>query len=251
MIKNNNSDSPVRYFLFFCLLGILMNISISSFAQDDGGSSTNSQLSFGVKLGSVVSTFTYEQPHNNIVLGLEGGAFMSYIFTENIGLQIEALYRQTGGRLLYFDAPWLIGKNYWYNISAENQKFLIHNVSVPILFKYLLPLGDVNAALLLGPDISYAIGAQVIKEATVFTESGSFHTYTETENAYSKIEKVHIAATAGIGMEVPFANQVLLINARYIFGITPVYKSYSYIGIPQITGDLSVHAVSLAVGLSF
>lgn len=238
-----------HYVLLFFLLGLFCTGEV--FAQETEGGGGNLPLKFGVKIGTTISSFTNQQPHNNIMLGLTAGLFVDYSFMDNMGVEVEFLYAQEGGRLLYFDYPDLVGKDYWYALDAENQQLVLHNISVPILYKYNLAFNNFKLGVVIGPDLGYTVTASVMKEGTVFTETGSFHTYTGSEDVSSNIEKFHVAATAGLGLEIPAGNLNLLIDVRYKYGLTTAYKSYSYVGIPQISGDLKINTVSITCGIGF
>ncbi len=232
-------------FLALLISGVLL-------AQEGGGGGDgNSSLNYGIKAGALVSSFTNEQPFTNSIMGFSGGVFANYSFNSSMGVQLELLYKQSGGRLLTYDYPALVGQDDWYALNVENQKLVIQYINVPVLFRYALPISGMKLIGLIGPDFGYAINALAYKESTVFTDAGSFHTYKETEKVYSNIEKWDIAATAGIGVEIPVGDLLLLIDGRYTYGITPCYKSYSYIGLPQISGDMSCNSFNLSVGLGF
>ncbi len=235
--------------LFLALL-----ISGVMLAQEGGGGgdgNLNLPINYGVKLGAEVSSFTNEQPFTNSIIGFSGGAFVNYSINSSMGVQLELLYKQSGGRLLTYDYPALLGQDDWYSMNVDNQKLVIHYINIPVMFRYSYPLKGIKLIGLIGPDFGYAINALAHKESTVFTDAGSFHTYKETEKVYSNIEKFNISATAGVGVEIPVGDFLLFIDGRYNYGITPCYKSYSYIGIPQITGDLSCNSFSLSLGLGF
>ncbi len=242
----------IRKGCYRCLFVVLLLISqqFGLFAQEQS-SASSSKLNFGFRVGATISSFTNQQPHNNITSGFSGGAFVAYPLNENMGVQAEVFFTQEGGRLLTFDYPSLVGKDFWYALDAENQKLVLNNISVPILYNYNLAFSNFKLGAFIGPDLGYTVSASVMKEGTVFTESGSFHTYTGSEDVSSNIEKFHVAATAGIGLKIPAGNLNLLLDVRYKYGLTSVYKSYSYVGIPQIAGDLKFNTLSVTCGISF
>ncbi len=213
--------------------------------------SASFDINFGVKLGTTFSNFTNQQPHNNIIIGFSSGIFASYSINDNMGVQVEGLYTQEGGRLVSFDVPYLLGRDFWYELTVDSQRVLLHNISVPILFQYGMDFSNIRVVASLGPDFSYVISAIAKKESTVFTEVGSFHTYTGKDNVTSNINRFNVAVTAGIGTKIPIGDFNLLFDFRYKYVFTTSYKSYSYMGIPQIIGDLKLHTFSLTAGIEF
>ncbi|MBI9052990.1 MAG: PorT family protein [Bacteroidales bacterium] len=231
-------------------VSLVLCITFSGWAQSTEANNALN-IGFGAKIGTTISTFTNEQPHSNSLQGLKAGVFANYSFNENMAVQIEAEYSQEGGRLLYHDVPYLVGQDTWYNLDIENQELVLHNVNIPILFKYTLSLKNFDVVGLIGPDVGYNITAIANKEGTVFTEVGGFNTYKSSEDVSSNIENFNVAATAGLGIEIPAGKFDLLIDVRYRYGFTSVYNSYSYIGIPQINGDLRNHTMSFTLGVGF
>ena len=235
-------------FLLFGLFVLQPEVFTQETPESTGGGMS---LKFGVKVGATISSFDNQQPHNNLMAGFAGGGFVAYPINSTMEVQAEALFAQEGGRLLYFDEPNLIGQDYWYVISVENERVVINMLNVPVLFKYHMPMGNTKLSFVVGPNFGYRIHAKAQKEVTVFTESGSFHTYTETDNLTSNIERYSLAATAGAGVEIDAGGYTLILEGRYKYGITPVFKSYSYVGIPQISGDLNCHSVIITLGIGF
>lgn len=237
------------YKCLFVFLGLIIQ-QFGLYAQDET-SASSFDLNFGFKAGATISSFTNQQPHNNIISGFAGGAFVAYPINGNMEVQAEVFYAQEGGRLLTFDLPYLIGKDYWYDLVAENQRIVINMLNVPILYKYILPVSDTKLSLFIGPNFGYRLNAISKKEATVLTESGSFHTYTETEDISSNITKYSFAAIAGVSVEIDVGDYSLLLEGRYKNNFSTLYESYSYVGIPQVVGDIKCHTVFFSVGIVF
>ena len=235
------------YFKSFFILCLIFPVLVQ--AQESTG--TEKKLHFGVKVGSTISSFTNQQPHTSVAIGLAGGVTAAYSFNSNMALQLELFYAQEGGRLLNIDIPSFLGQDYWYIEKVENQRVVINTLNVPLIFKYKIPLGSSGLSIFVGPNFGYNISAAAHKEVTVLTEVSSFHTYTASEDISSNIEKYSIDAIGGIGFEIPVGNYILSVEGSYKYGITPVYKSYSYVGIPQITGDLKCNTVNITLGLAF
>ena len=209
-------------------------------------------IHFGGKFGTTVTQFTNQQPHTNVKQGITAGGFLYYSFNKNIAIQLDLSYMQEGGQLLYFDLPYFLNNSTWYDVKTENQNVTLHNLNIPLLFKYSLPIKGSKMYAVVGPDVSINFHSGIKQETTVFTDIGSFHTFTGEENITKKIERYNVGITAGIGFEIPaFSNKYIIIDARYRYGIMPVYKSYSYVGIPQITGDFTNNTMYFTIGLGF
>lgn len=223
-------------------------------AQDDDSDSeaSGTAISFGGKFGTTLSQFTDQQPYTNNAQGYTAGGFFRYSFSELFALQLEANYSQQGGRITNFDVPEYYGlEDSWYDKKVENQYLRMHNVEVPLLAQFSFDLEGTRLKLNLGPAFSYNMHSGMLTEGTVFSGK-EFHTYTGEENVSSIINSYEYSAIGGIGFEFDVSNHMFLtIDARYKYGINPVYEGYSYIGIPQIQGDLKNHSMYFTLGFGF
>ncbi len=254
MMKNIQTHSnrrkiiPLLVLFAFILAGNPLN------AQDEDSDSEASgpEINFGGKFGTTLSQFTDQQPYTNNAQGYTGGAFLRYNFSQLFALQLEANYSQQGGRITNFDVPDYYGlEGSWYDIKVENQYLRMHNVEVPLLAQFSIDLEGNRLKLNLGPTFSYNIHSGILSEGTVISGK-EFHTYTGEENVSSKINSYEYAGIGGVGFEFDVSDDMFLtIDARYKYGINPVYEGYSYIRIPQIQGDLKNHSMYFTLGLGF
>ena len=237
-------------YMFF--LGIICLYFADSTSAQEAGNTTSQGIHFGGKFGTTVTQFTNQQPHTTVKQGITVGGFAGYSFNDNMAIQLELNYLQEGGRLLNFDAPWDLSHDTWYDLKTVNQNVTLHNLDIPLLFKYSYSLGASKVFAVAGPALGVNFHSGIKHETTIFTETGSIHTYTGEENITKSIERYNVGITAGIGFEIPvFSNNYIIIDARYRYGMMPVYKGYSYRGIPQITGDLKNNTMYFTVGLGF
>ena len=248
-------------------------------AQEDDSESSGasggiiSNMDFGGKFGATLSQFTDQQPYTNNAQGYTGGAFVRYGFSELFALQLEANYSQQGGRITNFSVPEYYGfgdynwywdydneknvqrfdESTWYEMKVENQYVRMHNLEVPLLAQFTFNLEGTRLKLNLGPAFSYNMHSGILSEGTAFgSYTDEFHTYTGEENISSVINTYEYAAIGGIGFEFDVSDNLFMtIDARYKYGINPVYEGYSYIGIPQIQGDLKNRSLYFTLGLGF
>jgi hypothetical protein len=113
------------------------------------------------------------------------GLFMTYMFSDRIGLQPELLYNQEGST---------------WKISNEKTTVKMHYLSLPILVRYQpIELLNIHA----GPQFSYRMKA----------ESGD-------ENLEDETKDLEIGAAVGAGIDLPIG---LGFSARYIFGLSDAF----------------------------
>lgn len=237
---------------FILLLGIIFILFNGNSNAQDADNSSSLDIYYGGKFGTTVSQFTNEQPHTNVTQGITAGGFIGYNINEKIAVQLEINYFEEGGQLLDFETQADLGYDTWYTTKADNQKLTLHNIDIPLLVKYAIPLGAAKVYAVLGADLAINFYADNSHETTVYADDGNITTYTGNEEFTSNIERYSVGATGGIGFEIPvFTANYILIDARYKYGITPVYKGYSYRGIPQINGDLRNNTMYITIGFGF
>jgi len=240
--------------IFLIFVGITcIYFSSKTIAQENGKSSSLIEsIYFGGKFGTTVSQFTNQQPHTNVKQGITAGGFVGYNFSDNLALQLELNYLQEGGQLLSVEHSWDLSNSSWIEIKTDNQSVTLNNLDIPLMLKYALPIGSAKVFINAGAAFGYNIHAGVKHETTILTEIGSVSTYTGEENITSSIERYNVGIIAGLGFEIPvFTDNYILIDARYRYGMMPVYKGYSYRGIPQITGDLQNNTMYFTIGFGF
>lgn len=237
-------------YMFF-LGTICLYFADNTTAQEASGN-TSPGIHFGGKFGTTVAQFTNQQPHTTVKQGITAGGFVNYNFNKNIAIQLELNYLQEGGELLRFEMPSDLSIPTWYYLKADNQNVTLHNLDIPLLFKYSIPVRESKIFIVLGPAFGINIHSGVEHETTVYTQIGSVSTFTGEENTTSKIEQYNVGITGGIGFEIPVSREnYIIIDARYRYGMMPVYKGYSYRGIPQITGDLKNNTMYFTIGFGF
>ena len=216
----------------------------NTFAQQD--------VYYGGKFGTTITQFTNQQPHTSVKQGITAGGFAGFNFNDKIAVQLELNYLQEGGQLLSVEHSWDLSNSSWIEIKTDNQNVTLHNLDIPLMFKYSYPIGHSKIFLVAGSALGINFHSGIKHETTILTEIGNVSTYTSEENITSKIERYNVGINAGIGFEIPvFTRNYLLFDLRYRYGMMPVYKGYSYRGLPQITGDLQNNTMYITIGFGF
>lgn len=239
------------YLIFFGIASLYF--TGNTIAQGNSNSSgLHEDIYYGGKFGTTISQFTDQQPHTNVKQGITAGAFVGYNLNDKLAIQLEFNYLQEGGQLLSIEHSVDLSNSSWIDIKTDNQNVTLHNLDIPVMLKYSYSIGSSKIFLVAGAAFGYNMHAGVKHETTILTVEGNVSTYTGDENITSAIEKINVGLNAGIGFEIPvFTHNYILIDARYRYGLTSVYKGYSYRGIPQITGDLQNNTMYITLGFGF
>jgi len=238
-------DKIIYAFLFSAAL----LIGSSAVAQD--GSPTTG-FKFGVRVGATVSEFSSSQPHTSEKLGVIGGAVVEYAFSESFSVLTEPSYMQMGGQFVRFTDNTRFGDNGIFAQYATSSKVTASYGDIPLLAKYSLPsIGNFKPNIVAGGSIGLLIGARDTFDRTYHYEQ-TYFTVHGTENVSSEYEPYQVGATGGIGGEVSLGGtKRLLIDFRYRYGLTPAKKSFSYIDLNAVQGDLYTNSFYFTVGFGF
>ncbi|MBY0436509.1 MAG: PorT family protein [Cyclobacteriaceae bacterium] len=239
--------------VFFIL--VCLTFSARLIAQDTSGAASESvaKLRFGFRAGGVVSYFSKEQPQTSEKLGFTVGGVVEYSLSDNFSIQSEPAYLQQGGRFTRFSDNTRFGDTQTiFSQYVTNSNITMHSIDLPVLAKYSLPwIGSVRPSIVVGPAIGFTMGATDSYERT-FLLGQAFTTVNGYQRVTSQYEPYQVGATGGIGGEVSLGgNKRLLIDLRYRYGITTAKKSYSYIDLNAVQGDLRTHTVYFTLGFGF
>lgn len=232
-------------------LVIILLSSINLSAQEEQKAST-SLFSYGIKVGSTLSSFSQEQPHSNKIVGFAIGIYTNYSITEKIALQLEINYNQEGGRLLSFDIPENTGKQTWYTTKIENNKVRLYNLNIPLLFRYNFRFQKYKLHSVLGPNLGINLKSIVENEGLIIPSDGGFVPFNQSSKISAKIENLTYSISGGFGLELPLNdNKHILFDVRLKYGLTNVYKGYSYVKLLQNSDHLKNSSLTVSIGYGF
>lgn len=217
------------------------------YAQDESPG-----LTFGVKFGTAVSSFSSEQPHTGERIGLTFGGFVNYPISSQLSLQGEVSYLQQGGTLVTYTDETRFGAPFNFStVHQTNSRVTLHNIEVPVLVQYQLPIANLPVRAYAGPSFAYTLKANDTFERTGYTAADLIVTATGSEDVTSTYQSIQLGASGGLEFYIPFGEKSLVIDARYRYGITPARKSYSYITLNGTEEEIRTNTLSFTLGLIF
>lgn len=221
-------------------------IGIHAQAQDEA------RYNYGVKAGISVSNFSSNVPHSGPRVGFTIGGFGSYIVTPVFTLLTEINYLQQGGSLLtYLDETRFGAPSNFFTVNQTHSNVTLHTLEVPVMLQYTLPFEDLPIKVSAGPSFSYVVDATDNFQRTGYTATNVIVTTSGTDNVKSTYEQFQIGATGNLGFAIPFGGKTINIDARYMYGITPIRKNYSYITLNNTAQELRTNSIIFTIGLTF
>jgi hypothetical protein len=203
----------------------------------------------GIRVGATISNFSNTQPYTTEKLGITIGGVVEYSLSEKFSIQAEPAYMQQGGQYLKFSDDSRFGDASILAVRTVASRITAHYIDIPLLAKYKFSaLGNFNPNIVLGGSFGYLLNASdnFIK---TYHYSQSYFTVYGKQNISSEFEKMQLGITAGIGGDVSVGSKRLLIDLRYRYGITNAKKSFSYIDLYNVQGDLRTDSFYFTVGL--
>ena len=242
-----------KSFSIFCLLFFAFSVSAQE-GSESGKQGILEKIEFGAKVGTTLSSFTSQQPHNNYKPGLIAGGFFAYKLTSDLALQTEPSYMQQGGSLIEIFDPAMLTMDYPFSQEVRNHNITFHNVDIPVLVKYGVDIKGLKVFAVVGPTISMNFSA--IAKTTVTGQLPGFPapvytTFHSEENITSNIKFLQYGATGGLGFETPIGNHTLIFDLKYRYSINKTYLGYSYLNLHQVQGDLSSNTFYFTLGFGF
>lgn len=208
--------------------------------------------------GATFNYFTDEQPHTGINLGPTAHVRLNYSLPKHFSLYAETGYSGTGGTLTTFKDDTYLGFD--PSITFQNTKqssYLIHSLESSVGAAYSIVSKKLwSVKVYVAPTLNITLSEWEKYEKTgnllpgVSNSRGVVATINGTQYV-DKFEPYWWSVTSGLQFGLPVKGfQELLIDLRFVNGITPIQYGNSYLGIPGIQGDIRTNSFRLGFGYS-
>jgi len=230
---------------------ITAGIFVGTFAA----SSTAVDLSAGIKAGLGIANFkgsgvnvTGVVPYtNNSLLGAAGGCALNVKFTDIIGAEVDVLYSMKGSKAE--------GTNSWQGydfnfpgvlltiVTTAEQKYTINYLDIPVLVKFLVPLqGRVKPAFFMGPSFNMLLSSKMnqVIDSSFFDSTGitvikAPVSIDSTMDRKSSSKPLDVGLVVGASAEMEMGPGDVVVDVRYSFGLSDIYKKDSWLASLQNT----------------
>ena len=211
-----------------------------------------------VTAGSAFNYFTDEQPHRGINVGATAHLRLSYSLSKHFGFYAETGYAGAGGMLTSFtDNTWL---GFPATIAFQNVKqssYLIHSSESSVGAAYsVFTKGSWSVKFYVAPTLNVTFSEWESYQKTgnllpPITDSRGVIATTTGKQYVEMFQPYWWSITGGLQIGLPIKkSQELLIDFRFVNGISPVLYDYSYLGIPGIQGNLRTNSFRVGLGYS-
>ena len=183
-----------------------------------------SQLSFGIKVGTNVSEYSFKEQGTTIpqetINGFTLGAVLEIGLSDNIFIQPEAMFVQKGSQ---------------FQVLNEDNKFNVNYLDIPILLKIKLINSNLfNINLLGGPSFGLALnGEETTGNETIDINFGG-------ENGLKRFD---LGINAGGGVGINLGSIGVFGDIRYLFGVSDISDTNNR--------EIKNKGLNISVGLMF
>ena len=237
---------------YYYKIALLIVLAVNSSLQAQDADVSSGSLSFGARVGAVVSDFSKGQPHTSSRLGYSVGGFVEYSFSPLFSVMAEPAYFQQGGTFVRFSDESRFGSSGSISsLYTTENSIKLHGIDLPIMAKLKLNVAEgFNPHFVLGAAATYNFYAENSFERTYYYNQ-TFKTVDGYEVVSSDFEKFSYSIVGGIGSSFQAGSKTISLDLRYKYGITPVKKGYSYIDLFAVQDDLYSNSLYFSIGVGF
>jgi hypothetical protein len=221
----------------------------------EGGRGPAGKLSVGATSGGVLNRFT-GQPQAGFSTGYTGGLFANYQVYPQFFVQVEGNYLQQGGQLITFKDDTRYGQE--ENLATKNVKnshFKLHSLEIPLLLQYAPALRQSwRPVVYLGGSaaLTLAVTERYQKTGDLLPGEDIIATVRAQQKVEGQFEGQRYNFIAGSGVQLPlFSKLQLLLDFRYVLGLSPARQNYSYMEKAGFGTDIRSSSFISRIGVAF
>ncbi|MBI1286011.1 MAG: outer membrane beta-barrel protein [Flavobacteriales bacterium] len=214
-------------------------VAVLSLAMVGATASTSmAQLYVGVKGGATLNSFSGKAAtgtDKKMAFGYGFGALVNIGFNRTFSLQPEVDFIRKGGKT--------VSKN-----TSDYTQVAANYLEVPILAKAQFGGEKFKGFVVLGPYAGYWIGGKT-KSSTLGTESNESIKFDNdiSDDGYRQ-NRIDFGLDGGVGMQYAFGRSMLILDARYGFGLSDMNR---YKTEPDGYKKQSNRSMQLSLGYAF
>jgi hypothetical protein len=211
-----------RFSFIIIILSFLQVFTLNSYGQFSIGVRSGLDISYLSNFSQVKSWYGANDSVKVTgpgLLGFQGGFLCSYMFSKNVGLQMEFIYSQMGGQTKV---------NYPYqhkSSSGETYKTNINYLTIPVVVKAGWEMEDFRFYGLLGWYVGIGLSGKETASynGTEIERKVSF-TRSDYNDSYIYLHRIDFGLVFGINPCVKIGPGDLFLDLRYELGVLDIYN---------------------------
>lgn len=194
---------------------------------------SETRFELGVAGGLAVNSFITGQPHAGSNSGYTAGLSINYKLFKAISLQMEANFLQQGGRMLLFKDDTRLGLP--ESIETKNvtgSSYTLNSIEIPVLVHYTFPVKQTwKPSVYVGGSYinTFNVNEKYQKTGDLLPGEDIIATISGSRNSTGSFNTSKLNLIVGANLKLPLTSKLLLlIDMRYLNGLTPSRENYSY-----------------------
>ena len=233
-------------FSFLCVLSLT--------ADGQEKDSVTHQWELGIDGGLALNQFSQNQPQNGLNTGYTAGVNINYKIASHFSLQLEVNLLQQGGQMIRFKDDTRLGLDESFDSkNVKNSSFKLNSLEVPLLIQYTFPIKqDWKPAVYTGASYAYTyqVRESYQKTGDLLPGEDIISTVSGTQNATDLFNRSRLNFIVGANVKLPLCSKLqLLIDMRYLSGLTTARENYSYMDKAGFDTDVRTSSFLSKLGI--
>lgn len=215
---------------------------------------SSANMEIGISGGLSLNSFSDGQPQTGQNTGYTAGLSLQYKIHKNLTLQVEANFMRQGGQLISFKDDTRIGLPESFSTkNVKNSSIALNGVEVPLLVKYNFKIHQAwKPAFYLGGSYIYNYNAtdKYQKTGSLLPGEDMMATVSDFQNVTRQYMANRFNMIVGADVQMPlFDNVKLLLDFRYLTGLSAARLHYSYMEKVGFGSDIRTNSFVSKIGL--
>ena len=204
--------------------------------------------------GLSVNRFSRSQPQTGFNVGYTTGLSFGYRVYNGFSVQAEVNFLQQGGQLVTFKDDTQLGLPESFSTkNVKNSSISLNSLEFPLLFKYTFPIKQTwKPAVYIGGSYAYNYNAtdNYQKTGNLLPGEDLIATVTDRQNSTHLYNKGRVNLVLGGSVQLPLYKRFkLLVDFRYLQGLSPARENYSYIDKVGFGSDIRSNSFISKLGI--
>jgi len=254
VVKSSHALVMTLLFVAFFSTALMAQTPAKNKRSEKEVAGTSSKFEIGLAGGLALNKFTEGQPQTGQSTGYTGGFTVNYALYKGFSLQLEANYLQQGGQMIRFKDDTRLGlPETFESKNVKNSSYKLNSLEIPLLINYTFNIKQAwKPTLYAGASYAYAFNVteNYQKTGNLLPGEDIISTVKGSQNADGLFKSSRYNWIAGANVKLPLTSRFkLLLDFRYLAGITAVRESYSYMEKVGFGSDIRTNSFVSKVGV--
>lgn len=262
LLASLQGSSPYKYaYVFLSNIIIVIFLTNVSIAQnrvekniDQTTQSLPNKFTVGITGGLSLNQFTKGQPQTGLNTGYTAGALINYKLNKDLSIQLETNFLQQGGQMIRFKDDTRIGLPESFDTkNVKNSSYLLNSIEVPLLIAYTFNIQQAwKPTVYVGGSYAYNLNVRETYQKTgnLLPNEDIIATANGAQYATNTFNNSRFNFITGANVKLPlYSNLMLLLDFRYLMGLTSARNNYSYIEKLGFGSDIKTNSFISKIGI--